>query len=181
MRNSNRWVVGLLIIACLQLTACTQILVSPSNEGQSVGTPPAKVEPSGQAGFSRVILTAEAFKRLGIETVPVRNMPAQGTQSIEEAVPYSAILYGTNGETWVYTNPEPLTFVRAVITIDSINGDLALLSAGPPVGTMVVTVGATELYGTEFEPTQQYALAGEIILVGATELPSTGSEGSSQS
>ena len=33
---------------------------------------------------------------------------------------------------------------------DSIQGDLAVLAAGPPVGATVVTAGAAELFGTEF-------------------------------
>jgi hypothetical protein len=54
-----------------------------------------------------------------------------------------------NGETWTYTSPEPLTFVRAPITVEAIDADLAYLSAGPAPGTEVVTVGAAELFGVE--------------------------------
>jgi hypothetical protein len=61
------------------------------------------------------------------------------------------VLYDLHGETWVYTNPSPLTFVRNRVSIDNIDGDLAVLSQGPPSGTAVVTVGVPELYGTEFE------------------------------
>lgn len=53
------------------------------------------------------------------------------------------------GETWAYTNPEPLVFIRQSIIIDFIEGDLAVLSEGPATGTAVVTVGAAELYGAE--------------------------------
>jgi hypothetical protein len=64
-------------------------------------------------------------------------------------VPYAAVLYGVNGETWVYGNPEPLVFVRLPITVDYVDGDLAVLLEGPEVGTPVVTLGAAELFGTE--------------------------------
>lgn len=64
-------------------------------------------------------------------------------------IPYAAVLYGVHGETWVYTNPEPLVFIRTAITVDYIEGDLAILLEGPEVGTPVVTVGAAELFGTE--------------------------------
>jgi len=142
MRYSNRWMVAvLMIIVSLQLVACGQ---TPES---SESNPPAKVESIGQ-DLSRVILSAEAAKRLGIETAPVSNAQVGGTQ--REVVPYAAVYYDLNGATWVYTNPSPLTFVRASITVDSITGDMAVLSKGPPVGTSVVTVGATELYGTEF-------------------------------
>jgi len=64
-------------------------------------------------------------------------------------VPYEAVLYDLNGQAWVFTNPEPLVYVRAPVTIDYIEGDLAVLSEGPPAGTEVVTAGASELYGAE--------------------------------
>ena len=74
-------------------------------------------------------------------------MSGDGTQ--RKVVPYASVLYGVHGETWVYTNPEPLVFVRSPITIDYIDGDLAILSEGPEVGTTIVTLGATELFGAE--------------------------------
>lgn len=70
-------------------------------------------------------------------------------ETLRKVVPYAAVLYGVHGETWVYSNPEPLVYVRQPIVIDYIEGDVAVLSDGPQVGTAVVTVGATELFGTE--------------------------------
>ncbi len=64
-------------------------------------------------------------------------------------IPYSAVIYGLNGEAWVYTNPEPLTFVRQPITIEYVDDDEAVLSEGPAAGTEVVTVGGAELFGVE--------------------------------
>jgi hypothetical protein len=136
----------LLIIAALQLTACAQTAASSaSKEGEG----PAKVEPVVGTNLSRVILTAEAAKRLGIQTASVRDTQVRDQQ--RKVVPYAAVLYDLHGETWVYTNPSPLTFVRNRVSIDNIDGDLAVLSQGPPSGTAVVTVGVPELYGTEFE------------------------------
>jgi multidrug efflux pump subunit AcrA (membrane-fusion protein) len=66
-------------------------------------------------------------------------------------VPYSSVIYDEHGNTWVYTSPEHLNYVRAPITIDYIEGDVAVLKDGPPAGTKVVSVGAIEIYGTEFE------------------------------
>jgi uncharacterized membrane protein len=147
MWHSNRWMVMvLLIIAALQLTACAQTAASSaSKEGEG----PAKVEPVVGTNLSRVILTAEAAKRLGIQTASVRDTQVRDQQ--RKVVPYAAVLYDLHGETWVYTNPSPLTFVRNRVSIDNIDGDLAVLSQGPPSGTAVVTVGVPELYGTEFE------------------------------
>jgi len=95
-----------------------------------------------------VILTAEAAKRLDIQTAPVHDAQVRG--KLRKVVPYAAVFYDLNGATWVYINLEPLNFVRASISVDYIDGDLAVLSDGPPSGTEVVTVGAPELYGTEF-------------------------------
>jgi hypothetical protein len=65
-------------------------------------------------------------------------------------IPYAAVLYDSNGETWTYTSPKPLVFVRHDIRVDDIRDDLAVLSAGPPLGTVVVTVGSAELWGIEY-------------------------------
>ena len=65
-------------------------------------------------------------------------------------VPQSAVVYGLRGETWVYTLTEtPLTYEQHPVTVDIMEGGMAVLSDGPPLGTEVVTVGAMELYGVE--------------------------------
>jgi hypothetical protein len=64
-------------------------------------------------------------------------------------VDFASLIYGLHGETWVYTNPEALVFVRQPVTVDFIEGDRAVLSEGPAVGTEVVTLGAAELFGVE--------------------------------
>jgi CzcA family heavy metal efflux pump len=74
-------------------------------------------------------------------------LSSSGTPRI--VVPYAAVIYDTQGETWVYTNPESRVFVRWPIVVDYIEDELAFLSVGPPSGTAVVTVGAAELFGTE--------------------------------
>jgi hypothetical protein len=91
-----------------------------------------------------VTITDDAKGRLGITTAPVRD--AGGGKL---SIPYAAVYYDPAGLTWAYTDTEPLVFVRQRITVEVIHGDTAILSAGPPVGTPVVTVGAAELYGTE--------------------------------
>ena len=144
MWHRNRWMIAVLIIAAaLTLTACAA--QAPES---STSSPPARVERIGETNFSRVILTAEAAKRLDIQTAPVRDAQVRG--KLRKVVPYAAVFYDLNGAIWAYTNPEPLTFVRARISVDYIDGDMAVLSDGPPSGTEVVTVGSSELYGTEF-------------------------------
>jgi len=76
-------------------------------------------------------------------------LPLSGKGKKRKVVPYSAVLYDVHGNTWVYTNPEPLVFVRHKVDVDYIEGDVAVLEDGPPSGTKVVTVGAALLLGTE--------------------------------
>jgi len=72
-----------------------------------------------------------------------------GNVVTHNVIPYAAVIYDTEGNTWVYTNPEPLTYVRQPIVIDYIEGDRAVLMEGIESGTQVVTVGASELLGAE--------------------------------
>jgi hypothetical protein len=76
-------------------------------------------------------------------------LPRRNRSEQQKVVPYAAVIYGVNGETWVYTNPEPLVFIRQPIVIDYIEGDQAFLSEGPDTGTVIVTVGVAELFGAE--------------------------------
>ena len=78
-------------------------------------------------------------------------MIAVDPQTKKLTVPYGAILYDSSGKAWVYTNPEPRVYVRQSITVQRINGDVAVLTDGPAAGTVVVTTGAEELLGTEFD------------------------------
>jgi len=109
---------------------------------------PARVETVAATGGEQVVLTAQAAKRIGVETVPVGEAehPPGGTVRV---VPYSAILYDADGQSRVYVAVDPLTFQSRTVTVDSIAGDRVLLTDGPPVGTAVVTQGANELFGAE--------------------------------
>jgi hypothetical protein len=145
MQRSRRTLVaaGLLVVG-LQLSACTQ----QTAEAEGGNAEPATVEQVEGTDVSRLTLTAKAAERLGIQTKPLLAGKVAGTA--RQVVPYSAVLYDAKGDTWVYANPEPLTYVRERVTVDYIQGDQAVLTDGPPEGTPVVTVGAAELYGTEF-------------------------------
>lgn len=139
MRRSTRRLAALSALAALtvSLGGCAKV---PTEEEQ--GEKAAKVEKVGDT--NKVILVEEAAKRLGIETTAVAPLPGG-----KEAVPYSAVIYDAEGHSWVFTTGEPLSYVKAPITIDRIDGNLAVLSAGPPVGTEVVSQGAEELFGVE--------------------------------
>jgi hypothetical protein len=72
-----------------------------------------------------------------------------GNNQKAKVAPYSAVFYDAKGAAWVYVTKQPLVFERQKIGIERIEGDRAILSDGPPLGTQVVTVGAALLYGTE--------------------------------
>jgi len=142
MLHINRWiVVVLLIIAGLQLSACNTETLEAAPEKASV------VEPIEGTELNRVILSERAAERLDIQTDSVREEQVDGTPRL--VIPYGALIYDLNGDTWIYISPEPLTFVREPITVDHIDGDMVVLADGPATGTEVVTVGVPELYGAD--------------------------------
>ena len=135
MKRTVRLMSGLLIVG-LALGAC-----SPA---PSTSTKEAAITIEEQAsGLKQLTLSAHAAERLGIQTAPVTAAGSTMT------VPYAAVIYDNKGATWTYVNTQPLVYLRETITVDEIDGDLALISAGPASGTQVVTTGAAELYGAE--------------------------------
>lgn len=141
-------VVAVGCLAAAQLSACG----SGSNE-DAAKTEPADVTPVKGKDVSEVKLSPAAARRVGIRTatvdevrIPVRH----GGDRVRETIPYSAVLYSADGKTFAYRRERRLVYVRTPITVTDIRGDRAVLASGPPVGTAVVTVGAPELYGTEF-------------------------------
>ena len=142
MRSSNTWMLLALIVAGLVLAACGQAAPAAANKPK-----PVNIEKSGDTGFNRVVLTEKAAQRIAVQTTPVTEEQVNGAQ--RKVIPYAAVIYGLKGETWTYTNPNPLTYVRQAIKVDRIDGDRVLLVDGPPAGTAVVTVGVAELYGAD--------------------------------
>lgn len=67
-------------------------------------------------------------------------------------VPWSAVVRDIDGGTWVYVRTAPHTYTRRRVSVAAVVGDRALLAEGPPPGTLVVGVGAMELFSTEFGP-----------------------------
>ena len=126
----------------LFLPGCAQTQL----EATSVNEAPATLQEVAGTDLHRITLTEHAVERLGLKTATAATGP-QGKLT----VPYAAVLYDSEGKTWVYTNPEPRVYVRQAITIERIAGEAALLTAGPPTGTIVVTLGAEELFGAEFD------------------------------
>jgi hypothetical protein len=107
----------------------------------------AKAIVSGTAAQDYEVRHADHGLRPG-QRVHVRvSHPDSG--KLQRIIPYAAVLYDPHGNTWTYTNPEPLVFVRHRIDVEFIEGDRAVLREGPAAGTAVVTAGAAELFGVE--------------------------------
>jgi len=134
-------VAGLVIGAAAILAGCAT--ATPAE------TPPALIKPVAGSQIPQLQLTQRAVQRLGIVTQPVEQSATAG-QPTGEAIPYSAVVYDHDGSTWTYVNTATDSYQRKPITVTEIDGAAALLSAGPPAGTQVVTVGAAELLGTEY-------------------------------
>jgi hypothetical protein len=126
------------------LSALILVAIALQTALGQVDETPILLEKQEDTGLYHMTLSERAVERLGLETVAVR---AQAGGML--IVPYSAVMYGLNGETWSYISPEPYLFMRASITIERIEGDLAYLSEGPEVGTEVVSIAAAELWGAE--------------------------------
>lgn len=82
-------------------------------------------------------------QRIGVE------LPMSKSE-MSRVVPGGAILYDVYGNTWVYLQTGQRQYTRSRVAIRFIEGDQAVLSAGPDAGLLVVVDGAAELFGTEF-------------------------------
>ena len=140
MKRITLSLVFVLVLVSFLLSACGGEVPVTGEESK-----PVQLEPIQGTDLNRLTLTEDAAKRLDIQMAEVHEVDGK------TVVPYAAVLYEANGNTWVYVNVAPLVFMRKAIVIDSINGDEAVLSKGPESGSAVVTVGAAELFGSESE------------------------------
>lgn len=105
---------------------------------------PVAIEATNDAEIWRLTLTESAARRLDVQTATV------GSAGDRLVVPSAAVIIDPVGVYWVYTNPQPLVFVREEIRPVHEEGHMAFFDEGPPVGMAVVTTGVPELYGAEF-------------------------------
>ena len=153
MQRTKGWKAAalLLLVAVVGLGASACSRAEATADGEGAYSDAAKVEPVQGTDLSKVTLSERAAERLGIRTAPVRDarVPVAKGGGTRKVIPYAAVLYDENGDTWTFTTPQTLTFLRQKIQVDYIEGDQAFLLDGPAAGTAVVTVGAAELLGAE--------------------------------
>jgi hypothetical protein len=151
MRRRTLLTLGIALVLALIAAGSIQIFAgSKASAAEESIDSAATVEAVDGQDVSRITLTRLAARRIDLQTDTV-----SGAKAAAKSIPYSALLYDDQGRTWVYVSQKPLVFVRAPVEVVSINGPRVVLSSGPAVGTRVATVGAAELYGTEFEITDE--------------------------
>ncbi len=135
-------------IFLITLVICGMLLSACGNQTTSAEkTEPITLEKIEGTDRNKLTLTEHAALRLDIQTAPVSETTMD--ESTYLVIPYSTILYDLTGGVWIYVNPAPLTYHREQVVVETIEGDSVYLIEGPPVGTMVVTTGAPELYGAD--------------------------------
>lgn len=130
---------------CAAIVSSLPACAAPTAAPTAVSEAPAKVEKNADTGIAKLTLTQRGVDRLELKTEPVT--AGAGT---EIKLPYGALMYDANGKTWVYTSPEPRVFARHELIVSKVEAGVVTATAGPPAGTQVVTVGAAELFGAEF-------------------------------
>jgi hypothetical protein len=140
----NRAATLMLGVSLCVLPSMSAFATGEANAASVKQVKPSKVEKIAGSDLKRVTLTQKAAERLDIKI----GMMATNAVGVMTA-PYAAIVYDGKGKTWVYTNPEPLVYVRAPVAVESIKGPIAMLKNGPPAGTAVVVLGVAELFGAE--------------------------------
>jgi hypothetical protein len=138
-RHAGRRAIGASVaLIALTVTACSEV-EEPSGDDYA----PATVTTADPSSAPTVKFTDEAARRVDLMMSTVTGR--KGALVVD----YAALIYDKQGKTWVYTAPEPLTFVREKVVVAEIDGNQVRLSDGPPPGTKVVTQGVTEVYGAE--------------------------------
>lgn len=126
-------------VLVLVLTACGAQI----SDKYVIGDQPATLTEVPGTKLKSVTLTEKAVVRLGIQLAEV------ATASETLTVPSGALWMDVEGTFWVYTSPEPNVYVRHAVEVVDDDGEIAILASGPDAGTLVVTAGVPELFGTE--------------------------------
>lgn len=143
MKHSSRWLVAGLLGVSMQFAACQH--ASELHKAEH----PVEVEKIEGSDVNRITMTEHALERIDLKTDKVREQQMSRSASVRRVVPHSALIYDPKGQTWVFTSPQPRTFIKHKVDVDYVEGDLAVLNDGPPTGTVVVSTAAAEVYGAD--------------------------------
>lgn len=143
MKHRSRWLAAGLLGVSMQFAACEQ--ASEAHKAEH----PVEVEKVEGSDVNRITMTEQALARIDLKTDKVREQKMSRSDAARKVVPHSALIYDPKGETWVYTSPEPRTFMKHKVDVDYVEGDLAVLNEGPPAGTVVVSTATAEVYGAD--------------------------------
>ena len=137
MNRFSRSTALLIIVVVAGLAGCGRTTAPASQP------PPAHVA-EGSHGTVSVVLTSQGAQRAGIQTA----VAARGALRGQAVIPYSALLYQSDGSSVIYTVTGPLTYTLVPVAVASIQGNDVYLTGLAP-GTAVVTVGGEELLGVQ--------------------------------
>lgn len=113
-----------------------------------IAAPPSADPNAASVDLYYELGNADGFLRPGERVAAT--LPLTGDEGEQLTVPWSAVLHDAFGGTWIYARVAPHVYSRQRVAVRNVVGDLAVLAAGPAPGTEVVSVGAAELFGTEF-------------------------------
>jgi RND family efflux transporter MFP subunit len=129
------------------VAALGQEASGPWHQVRRVTGPPA-ANPANASVDLFFELPASAITRRPGERLAVR-LPLKATDRAL-VVPQAAVVYDLNGGTWVYEQRSPNQFARRRVELGGPAGAKVIVARGLTEGVTIVTVGAAELYGTEF-------------------------------
>jgi hypothetical protein len=154
--TQRNFITGTIVVVLIAICAVSLLVFVNDSSSDTASGAATKAQPyeigekDAETGIAAVTLTESGAERTGIETASVTEAgTVREGSSGTLAVPYASIWYDAKGAAFVYTVTAPLSYIRAPITVDYVEGDQAILSAGPEAGTEIVTQGVAELYGAE--------------------------------
>src|SRR3954464_8046134 len=105
MKSNYRWMLALLVTACLPLAACKKMDAQADEEGEDKAATVVHQEDTHPDQPAIVTLTDDAQKRIDLQTAPIQDLDVKGAK--QKVMPYAALLYDTHGDTWTFTSAEP--------------------------------------------------------------------------
>ena len=124
-------------------------LTGPWTEARRVTGPPAANAMAASVDLFFELPRGAGTFRPG-ERLAVRLSQKSATTGTAIVIPPSAVVYDLTGGTWVYEAKAPHVFARKRVELAGPSGAFVVVRRGLTEGTRIVTVGAAELYGTEF-------------------------------